>query len=81
MEGSHSLFGFIWQIAAATGWSVHYILWKLPYPTLLLMLSDAPRWVKGGRKNKRAGVPGRNARRASDTAALFRAQMERKNDR
>lgn len=26
MEGSHSLFGFIWQIAAATGWSVHYIL-------------------------------------------------------
>ena len=30
-EGSHSPFGFIWQIASATGWSVDYILngvWK-----------------------------------------------------
>ncbi|MCE9106564.1 hypothetical protein [Bacteroides pyogenes] len=80
MEGSHSPFGFIWQIASATGWSVHYILWELPYPTLLLMLSDAPRWVKSGRNKKRVGVPGRDARCASDTAAQFRAQMKRNNE-
>lgn len=73
MEGSHSPFGFIWQIAAATGWSVHYILWKVPYPTLLLMLSDAPHWVEGGQKKKLRGIPGKNARNAPDTAAKFAA--------
>ena len=41
-EPSHSPFGIIWQIAAATGWSVHYILWKVSYQTLALMLADAP---------------------------------------
>lgn len=45
-EGSHSPFGFIWQIASATGWSVKYILWKVNYQTLILMLSDAPRYKK-----------------------------------
>lgn len=41
--GSHSLFGFVWQIADATGWSVDYILHKVNYQTLIMMLSDAPR--------------------------------------
>jgi hypothetical protein len=45
MEGSHSPFGFIWQIAAQTGWSVHRILWRTPYAALLLMMSDAPRYI------------------------------------
>ena len=45
-EGSHSPFGFIWQIATATGWSVRYILNKVNYQTLIMMLSDAPRYVK-----------------------------------
>jgi hypothetical protein len=45
MEGSHSPFGFIWQIATQTGWSVYRILWQTPYPTLLLMMSDAPHYV------------------------------------
>jgi hypothetical protein len=48
MEGSHSPFGFVWQIASATGWSVQHILWKVPYPTLMLMVADAPRYVSGG---------------------------------
>lgn len=47
MEGSHSPFGFIWQIASQTGWSIHYILWKAPYPELLMMMIDAPRYVSG----------------------------------
>ena len=45
-EGSHSPFGFVWQIASATGWSVDYILNKVNYQTLIMMLSDAPRYVR-----------------------------------
>jgi hypothetical protein len=45
-EGSHSLFGFIWQIAAATGWSVKYILWGINLQALQMMLYDAPHYVK-----------------------------------
>lgn len=81
MEGCHSPFGFIWQIAAATGWSTHHIMWKVPYPTLLMMLSDAPRWVKGGKKRKYAGQPGNNPRRAGDNAARFREMMNNRNNR
>lgn len=47
---SHSPFGFIWQIADATGWSVDYILNKVNYQTLVMMLSDAPRYVSGARR-------------------------------
>ena len=45
-ESSHSPFGFIWQIASATGWTVDYILNKVNYQTLIMMLSDAPRYIK-----------------------------------
>ena len=56
MEGSHSPFGFIWQIASETGWSHHRILWKIPYPTLLLMLNDAPHYVNEEKKSKTKNV-------------------------
>ncbi|MDE5706912.1 MAG: hypothetical protein K2H69_01885 [Alistipes sp.] len=36
----------MWQIAAATGWSVRYILWGVNCQTLRMMLADAPRYVK-----------------------------------
>ncbi|UVS46951.1 hypothetical protein NXW99_16595 [Bacteroides faecis] len=36
----------MWQIASATGWSVDYILNKVNYQTLIMMLSDAPRYVR-----------------------------------
>ncbi len=51
-EPSHSPFGIIWQIASATGWSVHYILWKVNYQTLSLMLADAPRYVTAAEPKK-----------------------------
>ncbi len=51
-EGSHSPFGFIWQIASATGWSVDYILNGVNYQTLIMMLSDAPRYVSGAEKKE-----------------------------
>ncbi|MFR0774079.1 MAG: hypothetical protein ACLSH3_09915 [Alistipes finegoldii] len=40
----------VWQIAAATGWSVRYILWGVNYQTLRMMLADAPRYVKKKRE-------------------------------
>lgn len=36
----------MWQIADATGWSVDYILNRVNYQTLIMMLSDAPRYVR-----------------------------------
>ncbi len=45
-EPSHSPFGFVWQIANATGWSVDYILEGVNYQTLIMMLADAPRYVR-----------------------------------
>lgn len=51
VEGSHSPFGLIYQIAKDTGWSVEYIL-KLPYVTLVLMMADAPRYVSGKKKDE-----------------------------
>jgi len=36
----------VWQIASATGWSVDYILDGVNYQTLIMMLSDAPRYVR-----------------------------------
>ena len=45
-EHSHSLFGYIWQIATSTGWSLEYILNGVNYQTLLVMLADAPRYVR-----------------------------------
>lgn len=43
-EGSHSPFGFVWQVVNATGWSVDYILHGVNYQTLIMMLNDAPRY-------------------------------------
>lgn len=36
----------MWQVASATGWSVDYILNEVNYQTLIMMLSDAPRYVR-----------------------------------
>lgn len=75
MERSHSLFGQIWQIADATGWSLRYILWGVPYSVLMLMIADAPRLVKERTPNSRGG-----ARRAS-AEAIFQTMLNEKADR
>lgn len=33
-------------MAAATGWTIDYILNKVNYQTLIMMLSDAPRYIE-----------------------------------
>lgn len=44
-EPSHSPFGFVWQVATTTGWSVDYILHHVNYQTLVMMMADAPRHI------------------------------------
>lgn len=52
-ESSHSPWGVLWQIATATGWSVHYILWRVNYQTLMMMLADAPRYLSKSEREKK----------------------------
>ncbi|WP_281669267.1 hypothetical protein [Segatella buccae] len=42
----------MWQIASATGWSVDYILNGVNFQTLIMMLSDAPRYVSDKKNDK-----------------------------
>lgn len=44
--GPHSLFGIVWHIATETGWSNHYIMWQLPFDTIMRMMHDAPERMK-----------------------------------
>lgn len=49
-DGSHSLYGIIWQIATETGWSYRYILWEIPFETLMRMVADAPKYIEAKKK-------------------------------
>lgn len=77
-EGSHSPFGFVWQIASATGWSVDYILDGVNYQTLILMLSDAPRYVRQKRDSGKCDShPERSAEdEANDIVGFFQSKLE-----
>lgn len=75
-EGSHSLFGFVWQIASATGWSVDYILNKVNYQTLIMMLSDAPRYIR-----EKSGTPENKVAKtaeeeASEIVGFYQSKLE-----
>ena len=72
-EGSHSLFGFVWQVADATGWSVRYIMEELNYQTLVMMLSDAPQY----RSFKKRGMKSVSSaeEEAAEIAGIFRSRL------
>ena len=68
----------MWQIASATGWSVDYILDGVNYQTLIMMLSDAPRYVR-----RKKGTVGNNpdvnrsaADEADDIVGFFQSRLE-----
>lgn len=63
----------MWQIADATGWSVDYILNGVNYQTLIMMLSDAPKYV---RKKKPVKDDGRTAEEeAGDIVGFFQSKL------
>lgn len=61
MEGPHSLFGIIWQVASTTGWTVEYIMRRVPYNLLMLMLQDAPHYVSGKQAKRKGATKGKQA--------------------
>lgn len=71
-EGSHSPFGFVWQIADATGWSVRHIMYGVNYQTLIMMISDAPRYV-GRKEDKRTKTA---EEEAEEVAKFFRSKLK-----
>ena len=78
-ERSHSLFGMLWQVVQATGWSLDYVLWGVNWETLVMMLADAPRYVK--EKRRGGGMAGRKAggkRTAEEILELFQTQLKKK---
>lgn len=65
----------MWQIADATGWSVDYILHGVNYQTLLMMLSDAPRYVR--RKKKGGTAKGKTAEEeAGEVLGFFQSKLQ-----
>ncbi|MBD5402028.1 hypothetical protein HDR58_04420 [bacterium] len=64
----------MWSVATATGWTIDYILHKVNYQTLIMMLSDAPRYV-----DHKAPAPDRQAQTAEDEAGeivgFFRSKL------
>ncbi|WP_044123704.1 hypothetical protein [Hallella bergensis] len=63
----------MWQIASATGWSVDYILNGVNFQTLIMMLSDAPRYVDGKQANGSTQSP---ESEASDIVAFFQSNLK-----
>jgi len=60
---------------------MHYILWRVDYLTLRLMLVDQPRYVSADEQKRDAGLaPGAQfpaADDGSDIAAAFEAEQQR----
>jgi hypothetical protein len=71
MEGSHSPFGFVWQVATQTGWSVYRIMWRTPYAMLLMMMSDAPRYFTADELKKR------RAKKNSNGLGIFQTLLNK----
>lgn len=71
----------LWQVAQATGWSVDYMLWGLNWETLVLMLADAPRYMKV-EKGAERGVGGRptqvkGKRTAQEILECFQTRLKK----
>ena len=65
----------MWQIASETGWSVDYILNGVNYQTLIMMLSDAPHYVRknknGKPKDERSAME-----EADDIVGFFQSKLK-----
>ena len=65
----------MWQVASATGWTIEYILKKVNYQTLIMMLSDAPRYVERKGDKPREGSTANEE--ANEIAGFFRSNLTR----
>ena len=68
----------LWQVAQATGWSLDYIMWGVNWETLLLMLSDAPRYVKvKGKAGSAASRKETGKRTAQEILECFQTRLKK----
>lgn len=61
----------MWQVASATGWSTDYILNGVNYQTLIMMMSDAPRYVDAAAGETRTAED-----EAGDIVGIFRSELK-----
>ena len=61
----------MWQVASATGWSVEYILNGVNYQTLIMMLSDAPRYVSNEERKRHQSAEDE----AAEIAGFFQSRV------
>lgn len=63
-------------MADATGWSVGYILDGVNYQTLIMMVSDAPRYVRRKAKGPGGSSSAASAEdEANEIAGFFRSEL------
>lgn len=60
-------------MATATGWSIDYILNKVNYQTLIMMLSDAPRYIEERVQKKDDGRSAEDE--ANEIVGFFRSNL------
>lgn len=60
-------------MATATGWSIDYILHEVNYQTLIMMLSDAPRYVEERVMKKDDGRSAEDE--ANEIVGFFRSNL------
>ena len=68
----HSPWGLLYQIVKETGWTWHYVLWKVNRANLMLMIADRSQ-VKYGKKEEEA-MPDTGA----NLAKRFKARKKKK---
>ncbi|MDO4158876.1 MAG: hypothetical protein Q4D41_00280 [Prevotellaceae bacterium] len=61
----------MWQIATSTGWSIDYILNKVNYQTLIMMMSDAPRYVRAKEEDEKSAVD-----EANDIIGFYQSRLK-----
>ncbi|WP_290151039.1 hypothetical protein [Muribaculum intestinale] len=64
----------MWQVADATGWTVDYILNKVNYQTLIMMMNDAPRYI--GHRKKSVPSDSTPEEDAAKVANFFRSNLK-----
>lgn len=63
-------------MASATGWTIEYILHNVNYQTLIMMLSDAPRYIETGDKPKEADGRERSAEdEANEIVGFYKSDL------
>lgn len=65
-------------MASATGWTIEYILHKVNYQTLIMMLSDAPRYIESGGNSGETGSSGRSAEdEANEIVGFYKSELNK----